>query len=181
MKKIILSMLLLLGMAVGAGAQGTQPATTAAQPRVFQQIFDKAEKIANDPKEAMSARKLAIFRVDAINYLKAKTLAAVTDTTRTLSTEEIASLNNQLDSMAYFMYDYQNLFNKEYSRAKTDKQKQRIQKIFRDVSINTPLYNDADRQYVLSYYNSDNFLTQFSLDTNWVKAVAEVKEKLKAQ
>ena len=77
------------------------------------------------------------------------------------------------------MYDYENLFNKEYSRARTDKQKQRIIKIFRDVSINNPLYNDPDRQFVLSYYNREDFLTQFSLDTNWIKAVAEVKERLK--
>lgn len=176
MKRIILSLLMLLAVAMGMQAQTTP---TAEQPRVFQQIYDKAYRIANDPKEDISVRKLAVFRVDAINYLSSKTLTAITDTTLHLSGEDIAQLNNQLDSMAYFMYDYQNLFNKEYRRARSDKQKQRIIKIFRDVSINNPLYNDPDRQYVLSYYNSENFLTQFSLDTNWVKAVAEVKERLK--
>lgn len=172
MRRIILLMLLLLGLSAGASAQ-------EARQRVFQQIHDKAYAIANDPKEAMSVRKLAIFRVDAVNYLSSKTLSALTDTTRNLTPEAVAELNDQLDSMAYFMYDYENLFNKEYSRARTSKQKERIIKIFRDVSINNPLYNDADRQYVLSYYNREDFLTQFSLDTNWVKAVAEVKERLK--
>lgn len=182
MKRIILSMLMLLGVVTGIQAQDVQAPDVQqgeGQPRVFQQIHDKAYKIANDTKEDISVRKLAIFRVDAINYLSSKTLSAITDTTRHLSCAEIASLNNQLDSMAYFMYDYQNLFNKEYRRAKNSKQKARIVKIFRDVSINNPLYNDPDRQFVLSYYNSDNFLTQFSLDTNWVRAVAEVKERLR--
>lgn len=172
MKKVILSLLMMLALAVSTEAQ-------EARQRVFQQIHDKAYIIANDSKEAMSVRKLAIFRVDAVNYLSTKTLTALTDTTKHLSQEEITQLNDQLDSMAYFMYDYENLFNKEYSRARTEKQKQKIIKIFRDVSINNPLYNDPDRQLVLAYYNREDFLTQFSLDTNWVKAVSEVKERLK--
>ncbi|MDD6379143.1 MAG: hypothetical protein PUG12_04750 [Prevotella sp.] len=172
MKKVILSLLMMLALAVGTEAQ-------EARQRVFQQIHDKAYIIANDSKEAMSVRKLAIFRVDAVNYLSTKTLTALTDTTKHLSQEEITQLNDQLDSMAYFMYDYENLFNKEYTRARTEKQKQKIIKIFRDVSINNPLYNDPDRQLVLAYYNREDFLTQFSLDTNWVKAVSEVKERLK--
>lgn len=172
MKKVILSLLMMLALAVSTEAQ-------EARQRVFQQIHDKAYIIANDSKEAMSVRKLAIFRVDAVNYLSTKTLTALTDTTKHLSQEEITQLNDQLDSMAYFMYDYENLFNKEYTRARTEKQKQKIIKIFRDVSINNPLYNDPDRQLVLAYYNREDFLTQFSLDTNWVKAVSEVKEKLK--
>lgn len=172
MRKIIMSLLLMLTLSAGASAQ-------EVRQRVFQQIHDKAFAVANDSKKAMSVRKLAIFRVDAVNYLSSKTLSALTDTTRHLTPEDVAELNNQLDSMAYFMYDYENLFNKEYSRARTDKQKQRIIKIFRDVSINNPLYNDPDRQFVLSYYNREDFLTQFSLDTNWIKAVAEVKERLK--
>lgn len=172
MKKVILSLLMMLALAVSTEAQ-------EARQRVFQQIHDKAYIIANDSKEAMSVRKLAIFRVDAVNYLSTKTLTALTDTTKHLSQEEITQLNDQLDSMAYFMYDYENLFNKEYTRARTEKQKQKIIKIFRDVSINNPLYNDPDRQLVLAYYNREDFLTQFSLDTNWVKAVSEVKERLK--
>ena len=172
MRKIIMSLLLMLTLSAGASAQ-------EVRQRVFQQIHDKEFAVANDSKAAMSVRKLAIFRVDAVNYLSSKTLSALTDTTRHLTPEDVAELNNQLDSMAYFMYDYENLFNKEYSRARTDKQKQRIIKIFRDVSINNPLYNDPDRQFVLSYYNREDFLTQFSLDTNWIKAVAEVKERLK--
>lgn len=172
MKRIILSMLVLLVAVAGISAQETQP-------RVFKQIYEKAYKTANDPKQSIGARKIAIFRADAVSYLSGKTLTAITDSTQHLSGEEVASLNNQLDSMAYFMYDYVNLFNKEYSRARTKKDKDKVLRLFREVSINNPLYNDPDRQYVLSYYNREDFLTQFSLDTNWVKAVAEVKERLK--
>lgn len=179
MKRFILSLLVLLNVTLCLNAQTTQSVTEAGQPRVFQQIYNKAIKTANDPKEAMSNRKAAAFRADAVNYLSNKTLSEITDTTRHLSGEEIANINNQLDSMAYFMYDYVNIFNREYNRAKTQKDKAKVLKLFKEVSINNPLYNDPDRQLVLSYYNREDFLTQFSLDTNWVKAVAEVKERLK--
>ena len=91
----------------------------------------------------------------------------------------MAHINAQLDSMAYFMYDYLNLYAKEYSRAKNEKAKARILKLFRDVSINHPLYNDPDKELVLAYFNREDYPTQFSLDTDWVAAVTAVKIRLK--
>ena len=44
--------------------------------------------------------------------------------------------------------------------------------------LNHPLYNDLDKNLVLVYFNSEDYLTQFSLDTDWIKALAEVKKKL---
>lgn len=153
-------------------------AQEGAQKRVFQQIYDKASKIANDPREDFNNRKIATFSVDAITYLSNKTLGILTDTTRELTNVEVAHINNQLDSMAYFMYNYVNLFTKEYSRARKDAQKKRIISIFRESSMNHPLFNDPDRQYVFSYCNNDEFITQFSLDTDWVAATADVKKRL---
>ena len=60
----------------------------------------------------------------------------------------------------------------------TSKEERAILKIFRDASINHPLYNDPDKNLVLVYFNSEDYLTQFSLDTDWIKALAEVKKKL---
>jgi 4-hydroxybutyryl-CoA dehydratase/vinylacetyl-CoA-Delta-isomerase len=36
---------------------------------------------------------------------------------------------------------------------------------------------DMDKELVLSYFDNPNCITQFSLDTDWVKAVEEVKKK----
>ena len=93
-------------------------------------------------------------------------------------TKEIAHLNAQLDSMAYYMHEYVNLFTKEYARADKQKRKEQVLKIFRNASINHPLYNDPDKSLVLVYFNSEDYLTQFSLDTDWIAALAEVKKKL---
>lgn len=170
MKKIVLTIALALVAVAG----------TYAQDRVHQQIYKSAYAVAANKAEDTGLRKVASFKVDAISYLQTKTLAALSAEKETpLSQETIKHLNNQLDSMAYFMYDYVNLFTKEYAKAADEKAKNRIKKIFREASINHPLYHDDDAELVLAYYNREDYLTQFSLDTNWVEALEEVKGKLR--
>ena len=140
----------------------------AQQERVSKQIYTSAYKVATDTKEDVNVRKAASFKVDAITYLNTRTLSAIVDTTSQLSNKEIAHLNAQLDSMAYYMHEYVNLFTKEYARAVKQRDKDRILKIFRDTSINHPLYNDPDKDLVLAYFNREDYLTQFSLDTDWI-------------
>ncbi len=153
-------------------------AIKAQEERVSKQIYTSAYKVATDTREDVDVRKAASFKVDAITYLNTRTLEAVIDTTKQLSGKDIAHLNTQLDSMAYCMYQYINLFTKEYGKATKQRDKDRILKIFRDTSINHPLYNDPDKDIVLAYFNREDYLTQFSLDTNWIDALAEVKRKL---
>ena len=73
----------------------------AQQERVSKQLYASAYKIATDSKEDVNVRKAASFKVDAITYLNTRTLSALVDTTKQLSTKDIAHLNAQLDSMAY--------------------------------------------------------------------------------
>ena len=144
-------------------------ATTYAQTpqRVYDQIYRSSYKVASDKSEDTEIRKIASFKVDAISYLKTKTLEALSASDKELTGKEIAHLNSQLDSMAYYMYDFVNLYLKNYAKA------------FRDASINHPLYGDKDDEVVLAYYNRDDYPTQFSLDTNWIAALEEVKKELK--
>ena len=169
MKKVLIAALMML-MGIGAQAQD-----------VFKEIYDSSYKTASDPKEDVGVRKIASFKVDALTYINTKTLEQLVDTTREISKEEIAHINAQRDSLAYFMYDYVNLFVKEYQRANKKKDKEAVLKKFRDVSINYPLYNDPDRSLVLAYYNREDYLTQFSLDTDWIKANAAIRKKLRGE
>ena len=77
------------------------------------------------------------------------------------------------------MYDFVNLYLKNYARQVPIKTKTALKKIFRDASINNPLYGDKDDEVVLAYYNREDYPTQFSLDTNWIAALEEVKRELK--
>ena len=46
---------------------------------------------------------------------------------------------------------------------------------FKKVTIENALFNDMDKDIIYAYDDNDNFITQFSLDTNWVKALEEVR------
>ena len=115
----------------------------AQQERVSKQLYTSAYKMLLTVKRMSNVRKAASFKVDAITYLILGTLSAIVDTTKQLSNKEIAHLNAQLDSMAYYMHEYVNLFTKEYARADKQKRKEQVLKIFRNASINHPLYNDS--------------------------------------
>lgn len=152
---------------------------SAQAQNVFNEIYNSSYQAASDPKEDIGIRKVASFKVDALTYINSKTLEQLSDSTRELSKEEIATISMHRDSLAYYMYDYVNLFVKEYQRASKPKEKAAVLKKFRDVSINYPLYNDPDRELVLAYYNREDYLTQFSLDTNWIDANAAIRKKLR--
>ncbi len=149
--------------------------------KVFNAIYESSNKTLNDTKEDVSVRKIALFKVDALTYLNTKTMEEMSDSTRELKPEDMMDIIARRDSQAYYMYDYVNLFIKEYSRAKKEKEKENIMKMFRDASINYPLFNETNRDFVLAYYNRDDFLTQFSLDTDWVKANAAVRRKMRGE
>lgn len=156
-------------------------ATTYAQTpqRVYEQIYRSSYKVATDKSEDTEIRKIASFKVDAISYLKTKTLEALSVSDKELTPKEIAHLNSRLDSMAYYMYDYVNLYLKNFAKAANEKEQDCVKKIFRDASINNPLYGDKDDEVILAYYNREDYPTQFSLDTNWIVALEEVKKQLK--
>lgn len=153
--------------------------TTAKAQEVFKEIYDSSNKVLFDAREDVEIRKIALFKVDALTYINTQIMAEINDTTRNMDDKEMARLIIRRDSLAYFLYDYVNLFTKEYSRANKDKGRDKILKIFRDASINNPLCNDPDKQFVLAYYNREDFLTQFSLDTDWIKACADARRRLK--
>lgn len=127
-------------------------------------IEKQAETLANDTTKNLNERKIACFKYDAIYYLIDK--ASQEDN----FTEY--ELGEQTDALIEFVNYYVKLL------ANTGKQKDKdiIKAKFRTASINNSLFNDVDKEVVYSYVDNENFITQFSLDTNWVKALEEVKK-----
>ena len=76
------------------------------------------------------------------------------------------------------MYQFVNLFVKRLAESNKKEAKEVVMTRFRNASINNPLFNDMDLDLVLSYYNNPEYLTRFSLDTDWMKALEEVRDKL---
>lgn len=166
MKRIIAAITLLCALSTGAKAQD-----------VFNEIYRLSEKAANDRTNTLDERKINTFKMDALSYMKTKTLERIIADNKDLSSAINDSTVNKLNHQAYAMYSFVNLFIKRMARCDKQSQLDKVKKTFRETTINNPMYNDPDKALVLSYVNSPGFLTQFSLDTDWEKALEEITNK----
>lgn len=165
MKKYILTMAALLWMGVTA---------TQAQD-VFKILLEDSKAVAEDKSKDVETRKIATFKYDELSYMAMQVRDDVLRDSTDLETfnRTVQLLNEQ--SLA--MHEFVQLYTQRLARAKKKTDRDVIITLFRNASISNPLFNDMDKDLILSYYNNDNYLTQFSLDTNWVKALEAVKKE----
>lgn len=131
---------------------------------VYKEILQTSTKVATDRANDMETRKIATFKVDALKYLLMKTNELMPD-----------SNMHMVDVQAYAMYRFVNDYVESLSKANKKKDKELIMTIYKEATIHNPRFNDMDKELILAYYNNDNFLTQFSLDCDWEKALKEVE------
>ena len=74
------------------------------------------------------------------------------------------------------MIDFVNLYVKRLSEEKKKTQKDLIMSRYKNTTIQNALFNDMDKDIIYAYVDNDKYITQFSLDTNWVKALEEVRK-----
>lgn len=154
MKKIIMTWMLCCTFAVQASAQD-----------IFSEVknlMDGYQAIKEDTTQDLDVRKIATFKWDAIYYMVYK----ATDETE-------GDLGVQVDAMI----DFVNTYLAELQEAKGTDAKQVVRSKFKQASLENSLYNDTDKEITYAYVDNQNFLTQFSLDTNWVRALEVVKTK----
>lgn len=137
-----------------------------------QEIYDEVRRIekeakafANDTKNNLEARKIATFKYDAIYYLIDK------------ASQEPLFSEYELGVQTNAMIEFVNLFVSKLSTLKKNKDKDILKAVFRTATINNSLFNDVDKEVIYSYVDNESFITQFSLDTDWPKALAEVQSK----
>ena len=141
-------------------------ATSVSAQEIFNEvkrIEKQAETLANDTTKNINERKIACFKYDAIYYLIDK------------ASQEERFTEYELGEQTDALIEFVNLYVKRLANA-GKKDKDLLKAKFRTASINNSLFNDVDKEVVYSYVDNDNFITQFSLDTNWVKALEEVKK-----
>ena len=134
---------------------------------VYKEILRLSKAGAADKTKDLSTRRVYQFKVDELNYLLMKTREQKPDTK--MST---------IDRQAYAIYEFVNSYITALSKTKSKKNKQLITDIYKEATIHNPLFNDDDKELVLSYYNREDYLTRFSLDTDWIKAKEEVGRKM---
>lgn len=127
-------------------------------------LMNSAEMLMNDTTKSLDVRKIACFKNDAIYYL----------IDRASKTDGFTEVKLGMEANA--MIDFVNLYVKRLSEAKKKKEKDLVLLRFKNASLQYPLFNDPETEIVRGYVDNDGFITQFSIDTDWVKALAAVTQ-----
>lgn len=159
MKKILISIILVLSFTSTLSAQ-----------EVYSEIRRTAQVKVNDPNTDMLVRKFSMFKLEALNYLAIKMKEEFPDSTAELLDKEALSLNVFITNYTRSLIESQTM---------PDNLQKKIIKAYMDASYSNPLFNDSDQEMVLCYFNDQNSLTRFSLDTDWRRAVLAAKAALK--
>ena len=139
----------------------------AKAQKVYGEIMRMSKAVANDKSKNLQTRKIATFKQDALMYMAMKARELMPDST-----------SRMLDVQALAMYEYVDLFMKHLTMEKKKKDQEAVIDLFSQVTLEHPRYNDLDKDVTLSYYNNRGFLTRFSLDTDWVVALDDIKRIL---
>ena len=152
MKKLILLVLLAIS-------------ATAYSQEAYSELRQKASSTVSDPKANPLVKQISQFKLDALNYMAIKMQEEMPDSSATF-----------LDKQAIAMDNFVNFYVEKLieSTKLPNVQQVKMIKMFMDASYSNPLFNDKDTELVLSYYNSAQSMTRFSLDTDWRKAVAAI-------
>ena len=152
MKKLILLALLAI-------------ATTAQGQEAYNELRQKAKTTISNPNAKAVVKQISQFKLDALNYMAMKMREVMPDSSATF-----------LDKQAIAMDNFVNFYIEKLieSTKQPNVEQVKMIKMFMDASYSNPLFEDKDTELVLSYYNSADSMTRFSLDTDWRKAVAAI-------
>lgn len=125
-----------------------------------QNMMHRYDEIRKNDKLPLYTRKSAAFKYDAIYYL--------------ISTIDHENQEEELGLQVDAMVEYVNLFNKTLDNSTKDQDK--VIQFFSETTIMFPRVGDPDKDLVNAYVGNEDFLTQFCLDTNWIKALRFVKK-----
>lgn len=155
MKKILVTLMLCCSFIAQVSAQEIY--------KEVKKIMDDYEAIKNDTTKDLEVRKVATFKWDAIYYMIL------------MGSDKQTLTERELGTQTYSMIEFVNLFFDRMKKAKRDADKAAILSKFKAASRNNAIYGDTDKETVNAYVDHPNFLTQFSLDTDWAKALEAVK------
>ena len=132
---------------------------------VYQAALNMARETAEDETKPVDLRKIATFKYDELCYTAQRTL------------EQMPDKKVELDDQALALYEFLDLYLSNYEQAKKSQQK-KIMQDFKQNCIDNPRYDDNDTTLTEAYYN-ENYITQFNLNTDWVKALEAARTKYK--
>lgn len=164
MKKILAIALMCVAMTTQAWAQD-----------VLNDIVNKSYAIINDTTKDKKERQVAMFKYDALNYLRSRVIkpedALGNNVDYTLLNAKIKTLNEQ----AYAMNSYISVYFLRLSECKK-KNIGLVNYYFKHTTKDHPMFKEEDdTEYVEAYFNMDDFPVPFSLNCDWVKSLEAIR------
>lgn len=163
MKKLVL-MISFLGLMI----------TSASAQDVLNEIVKTSLATVNDTTQNIEVRKMAIFKYDAMSYLRSKALPPSDLLGENVNLTKVNGTIRALNEQALAMNQYVTLYLKRLKEAKK-KNKKVVTDLFKKATFDHKLYNDDDTEVTLAYYNRDDYPIQFCLDCDWVKTLAFIR------
>ena len=133
---------------------------------VFDTLLEKASRVVNTNDVNDYNTKINYFYFTALNYMKSK------------AKPQDAAQYKVLDEQALAMQAYVTDFIAWISRTKDEQLRRKGVELFARTSAGHPFFNDKDFETVGSFIDDPNYITPFSLDTDWVAAHDKVKKEL---
>ena len=163
MKKIIMTVML-MGMAlIPASAQD-----------VLNEIAKSSLAIVNDSTQSIEIRKTAVFKYDAVTYLRSKLLQPADLVGDSIDLKSVNAAVKTLNEQAFAMNTYVDLYIKRLASSKK-KNRSMVSSLFKQATFDHKLFNDEDTEVTLAYYNRNDYPIQFCIDCDWVKTLAFIR------
>lgn len=141
---------------------------------VLNEIVKTALATTNDTTLSRDVRKVAVFKYDAMTYLRSKVMQPSSLLGDSVDLKAVNANIKMLNEQAFAMNQYVTVYQKRYSEAKK-RNKDMVKSIFKQATFENKLFNDTDIELTLAYFNRSDYPIQFCLDCDWVKALAYVR------
>lgn len=150
----------------------TLATTPTKAQEVYNLVLSNAIRVVNSPTSGFAQTQIAQFKRTTLVYIKSKAFE---------QTDSIPA--SFLDTQAYYLSEFITLFFDEILKSKKmsdEKKRDRIY-LFMDASVSNPLFNDPDEETTMAYIKDSGEITPFSINTDWEKAYAAVKDAIKSK
>ena len=135
---------------------------------IYDYLLDKSELVINNPESKDFDLKVAQFKVTAMRYFRKKIILQEGRVNSTWLDEQALALNEFVTN--YLVELSQN------SNGSNEIRKKIIMRYCK-ASANHTLFNNVDKEEAESFISDKGGYTPFCLNTNWVEALAESKDK----
>lgn len=158
MKKLIIMTLMMMGTC-----------TMQAQ-EVYDYLLDKSEQIIDNPQSKDFDLKIAQFKVTAMRYFRKHIIQQEGSISSIWLDEQALALNE-------FVTNY--LIELAKNSHATEKTRMKIVLKYCRASENHAMFKKVDKEEAEAFISDKGGYTPFSLNTNWVEALAEAKDNKK--